>query len=216
MGFDKLMQPLAGKTVLQRTIDALLAHASIEHLLVVTPQARFEQLEFKDSQLQRVTRIDGGESRQASVESALDFIQTLDTLPSRILIHDGARPLLSYEDLDKLITASVETPSIAAMALATRVTDTIKQQSNSGITQSIDRDSLWAMQTPQIFQTELLMRAYQVAQEGELKLTDEISAIENLKQPVHFIEPSSLNLKLTNPQDFQLAQAWLNTSDPSS
>ncbi len=212
MGFDKLMHKLEDKPVLQRTIHALLANTDIEHLIIVTPQDRFENLEFDTSQLKRLTRINGGDSRQASVQSALDHINKLATLPSRILIHDGARPLLSTEDLNSLITASITHP---ATSLAIRVTDTIKQQSSTGLTHSIDRDLLWAMQTPQIFHTELIMQAYQLAHKEKITLTDEVSAIEHLNQPIHFIESTGFNIKLTNPQDFQLAQAWLNHSNLS-
>jgi len=215
MGFDKLMQPPykkgAGKPVLQHSIECLLANSSIKHLIIVTPQERFKALDLSPSQLKLITRIDGGDSRQASVQAALNHLNSADNLPTSksILIHDGARPLLSPTDLNAVITAHSNYP---AVSLATQVTDTIKQQDKSGNTQSIDRESLWAMQTPQLFDTQLITQAYQQAQQSNLALTDEISAIERLGKPVHFISAQNINLKLTTPQDLQLAQAWLDAT----
>ena len=139
--------------------------------------------------------VKGGRERQHSVANALE------ALPSdigHVFIHDCARPLIRAEQLVALLKiVQVE----HAAVLAHRVTDTIKQHSGNGRLKTLDRANLWAMETPQVFTRELIMRAYARVVEREIAITDDATAVELLGHSVALLENSYSNPKLTTPAD---------------
>lgn len=194
MGFDKLSADLAGKSVLRRSVEAFTQCEDIGEIILVCSSDR------DTSELPVQKTVDGGAQRHLSVWNGL---QALDADCEIVAVHDGARPLIRPEQISACIAAAREH---GAVACARRITDTVKRATAEGIvTGSIDRDGLWAMETPQIFRLDLLRRAYEkIIKEGGL-VTDEVSAVQHLGEPVHLIENLWPNPKITFAGDLETA-----------
>jgi 2-C-methyl-D-erythritol 4-phosphate cytidylyltransferase len=200
MGFDKLASPLAGVPVLRRTLDAFLAAESIAEIVVVCPEVRWYLL--GDGFSKPVTRVDGGADRQDSVAAGLAALAASADL---VAVHDGARPLVSPEDIDRCVASAVKH---RAAALARRVTETLKRSDAAGFSaEAVSRENLWFMETPQVFEIPLLREAYQSVSSRGLAVTDEVSALESIGVRVKFVESRHPNLKITTPADLALAEA---------
>jgi 2-C-methyl-D-erythritol 4-phosphate cytidylyltransferase len=203
MGFDKLASQIAGVPVLRKTLEAFLKADSISEVVIVGPPRHWDLLgggEFSKP----VRRVDGGLTRQDSVAAGLAAL-SLDT--KWVAVHDGARPLVSPFDIDRCVAAAAEHQ---AAALGRRVTETLKRaDAEDRSAEAVSREHLWFMETPQVFEIQLLRQAYaQVAAQG-LKVTDEVSALESIGVRVKLIESQHPNLKITIPADLALAEALL-------
>lgn len=198
MGFDKLSADLQGEPVLLHSVRAF---AGCSEIVVVTDPERFSLLEKFSGKL---TRVDGGAERADSVANGL---AALSADIGIVAVHDGARPLVSAEAVEACFSKAEKS---GAAALARRITETLKKSTPEGlVTDSIDRENLWAMETPQIFHRALLEKAYAAVNEGKIPVTDEVSALQLLGHPVSLVENSSPNLKITVPADLALARALL-------
>lgn len=199
MGFDKLAAPLGGVPVLRRTLETFMQAQSISEIIVVCPESRWPLLD--GYFIKPVRRVDGGATRQDSVMAGLTALSLESTW---VAVHDGARPLVSPEDIDRCVAAAVEN---RAAALARRVTETLKRSDSVGFsTEGVSRDHLWFMETPQVFEIPILADAYtQVAARG-LTVTDEVSVLEAVGLRVKLVESSRTNLKITTPADLALAE----------
>jgi 2-C-methyl-D-erythritol 4-phosphate cytidylyltransferase len=201
MGFDKLAADLRGIPVLRRTLDAFLAADSIDSVVVVCPPERwaeFEGLAFPKP----VTRADGGRDRQDSVAAGLAGIDS-----SYVAVHDGARPLIAPEDINRCVAAAY---IHQAVSLARRVTETLKRADDEGfLHESVSRERLWFMETPQVFGVSLLRDAYSKVIADGVTVTDESSALEAIGVRVKLVESRHPNLKITTPADLPLAAALL-------
>jgi len=203
MGMDKLAWPLAGVPVLRRTLEAFLNAESIHSVIVVCPEERWKLLEGVAFS-KPVLRTDGGAERQESVMNGLAALGE-DVL--FVAVHDGARPLVSPADIDACVAAA----SIhRAASLARRATETMKRSDAGGFcVESVDRENLWYMETPQVFETSVLREAYQNVSARGLAVTDEVSAVQQTGVKVKFIESLHPNLKITTPADLALAEALI-------
>ncbi len=200
MGFDKLSASLGGMPVLRRTLAAFLAAESIAEVVVVCPEDRWQLL--AGNFPKPVRRVAGGENRQDSVAAGLTEISS-----AYVAVHDGARPLISPADIDRCVAAATEH---RAAALARRVTETLKRADADDFNaEAIPREQLWFMETPQVFEKPLLMKAYAEVKAWGLAMTDEVSALELIGVRVKFLESSRPNLKITTPADLALAEALL-------
>lgn len=203
MGFDKLLAKVAGVPVLQRSVEAFTACAAVSEVVVVCPECRFRALDFEFSH-QIVTRVDGGADRHDSVAAGL---AALPEGIEYIAVHDGARPLVSAAQIQSVLRAAVEH---GAAASARPVTETVKRADAAGrVTEAVCRDNLWLMETPQIFRAELLARAYRQVQRSGARVTDEVSAMELIGQPVHLVANETANPKITYPPDIDQAERLL-------
>ena len=196
---------LAGKPVLQHTLDALAANARIGRIAVVlSPQDRdFDGLIRPGAQTMAY-RV-GGASRAETVANGLNALLA-DGLDENgvLLVHDAARCCLPQSALNRLLDAAGH-PDGAILAVP--VADTLKRADNGGaVAATVCRDGLWQAQTPQLFQAALLRRALAAADLSQV--TDEASAVEMLGRRPLLVEGDSRNLKLTRPADAALA-AWL-------
>lgn len=201
MGMDKLSWPLVRIPVLRRTLDALLAARSISSVVVVCPPERFEILGLAGA-AKPVIRTDGGKDRQDSVACGLDVIDPEALL---VAVHDGARALISPEDIDRCVIAAMEHH---AASLARRVVETIKRSNSDDFSvESVSRENLWCMETPQVFEVPLLKAAYAAVHAASLSVTDEVSALETLGIRVKLVESLHPNPKITTPADMALAEA---------
>jgi 2-C-methyl-D-erythritol 4-phosphate cytidylyltransferase len=207
MGFNKLLAPLAGVPVLRRTLAEFQACADVGEIIVVTGDEQREQIAQwqQTGELSKlVAVIAGGAERHLSVWAG---IQACSPETDIVAVHDGARPLISPEQISKCITAAREKQAVAC---ARPMTETIKRADASGrICESRDRAGVWVMETPQVFTKPLLVRAYEaVIREGAL-VTDEVSAMQHIGVPVFVIENTAPNPKITFPSDLTLAERFL-------
>jgi 2-C-methyl-D-erythritol 4-phosphate cytidylyltransferase len=127
-----------------------------------------------------------------------------------VLVHDAARPLLTTELAEEVIAALERDGSADAAIAAARVTDTVKRVGEGGaVSETLDRDGLWAVQTPQVFRRAALARALDVAPETLARATDDASLIERAGGRVIVVEASPENLKVTTPLDLAIAEMLL-------
>lgn len=207
MGFNKLLAPLAGQPVLRRTLAAFQACDAVDEILVVTNDALRPELEaWRSGGLAKITQIiSGGAERHLSVHAGL---QALNPACEIVAVHDGARPLISVAQITRCIDAA---HTQAAVACARPMTETLKRCDSAGlIIGSIDRANAWIMETPQVFQRALLVRAYDAVIRDGILVTDEVSAVQHLGEPVHVVENFDLNPKITFPADILLAQRFVD------
>ncbi len=191
---DKVLAPLAGKPVFAHTVAAFLESGVADFYAVVYRDQR-QMTELSAYAPTPTVFVKGGRERQHSVANALE---ALPTDIGHVFIHDCARPLVKAEQLVALLKiVQIENAAV----LAHRVTDTIKQHSGSGHLKTIDREHLWAMETPQVFTRELITRAYARVVEKQLSITDDAAAVELLHHPVALLENTGPNPKLTTPAD---------------
>jgi 2-C-methyl-D-erythritol 4-phosphate cytidylyltransferase len=191
--------------VLRRTLDALLNADSIGSVIIVCPEERWKLL-VDECFPKPVIRIDGGAERQDSVCRGL---AALGNSTRFVAVHDGARPLVSPDDINACVAAAIEH---RAASLARRATETMKRSDENGFcTDTVSRENLWCMETPQIFEVSLLREAYQYVADSDLTVTDEVSAVQALGVKVKFIESRHPNLKITTPADLTLADALVKS-----
>jgi 2-C-methyl-D-erythritol 4-phosphate cytidylyltransferase len=196
MGFDKLMAPLQGIPVLAHSVNTFLRSPDVAEVILVSTKERFNRLAISDVKLTLTT---GGENRHESVSRG---IAAVSDNAKFIAVHDGARPFITQDQIHRTWTAAKEH---GAAASATRITDTVKRSNTESFSiESICRDNLWAMETPQIFDSELLKKAYLYIEQSGAVVTDEVSALELIDTPTYFVENLTPNIKITYPQDLEL------------
>ena len=207
VGFDKLFAPAAGKPVIEHTVDAFEGTKSVSEILVVTRGdrvAEFEKLLSRKKKVRQV--IAGGEHRQDSVRAGLE---SLGDETKYVAVHDGARPLTTPEQIERVFAQAREH---GAAALAEPVIDTLKRvDAMLSVIGSLDRDGVYAMQTPQIFARDLLEEAYRVVFTKGLRITDEVSAVEQLGRKVVLVPADDVNFKITYERDLRIAEFILQT-----
>jgi len=203
MGEDKIMLTLGVDPVIVHTIRALEKSVLISEIVVVTredlllPVANLCQ-EYGFTKVSKVIR--GGESRTESVFRGVNEV----TCGSRLIaIHDGARPFVPLEVVDETIEQAAKN---GAAAPAIPLKDTVKEAVNSMIEKTIDRSSLYAVQTPQVFDSDLICAALQKALDDKAEITDDCSAVERLGMKVVLTKGAEMNFKLTTKGDLLLAR----------
>lgn len=202
---NKQYLTLIDKPVLVHTLDTFQNNELITEIIVV---AREDELEFCRQEVvdkygfDKVKKvIAGGSTRQESVYNGLQASKVVDY----VVIHDGARPLLTGEVLQKAIRQAREHK---AVGVAVPVKDTIKViDEGKFVKQTPARDKLWAIQTPQIFTYDLILRAYEQARRQGVQGTDSSMLVEKLGEPVKLVKGSYENLKVTTPEDLVIAEA---------
>jgi 2-C-methyl-D-erythritol 4-phosphate cytidylyltransferase len=205
MGFDKLFAPLAGKPVLWHSLKAFSDTPEVDEILVVTRDERMDEVEHlvASQKLQKVTKvISGGAERHISVWNGLQAVDSKDS--EYIAIHDGARPLIT----PKLIKACLALAEHhGAACCASQIPDTVKRASvEQMVTESVERTGLWAMQTPQVFSSGLILQAYAALMVKHEMVTDEVSAVQKLGKKIALLKNDDWNMKITFPHDLELAE----------
>ena len=205
MGFDKLLALLGDKPVLAHTIDAFEQTGSVDEIILVARAERVSEFEelVRQTGFKKVRHIlPGGEQRQDSVRAGLERLATASRF---VAVHDGARPLVTPDQIERVFSCAREH---GAAALAEPITDTVKRaDADHAVVGGVSRENLYAMQTPQIFARELLERAYAAVVADNLSITDEVSAVEHLGEKVRLVPNEEWNVKITYPRDLVLAQA---------
>jgi len=211
MGTDipKQFLELAGEPILVRTIRIFLEHPSICPVVVVLPAEHLEsgreQLlpAFDDQLQQQLIFTPGSDTRQQSVHNGLS---ALPAAVEGVLVHDGARPMVTVEVIDRCIEGI---KAHGAVIAAVPVKDTLKEVDQSSILSTVDRSGLWQAQTPQAMRRKLLEQAFLHAEATRFIGTDEASLLEHAGIPVSVVEGSEQNIKITRPEDLAVASGLL-------
>lgn len=206
-GTDKLTALLGGEPVLHRTLWALDNARLVDEIVVAASPDRLEEIAalcVRAGVKKPLRVVEGGDSRAQSVlMAALAASDRCELLA----VHDGARPLIRGEQVDDMVRLGQKT---YAAAPALPVTDTVKVADTAGVVQSTpDRRSLYAVQTPQVFQANLLKAALQSAVEANVEITDDCSAVERLGKTVYLVPGWRENIKITTQEDLMLAETFL-------
>lgn len=203
-GIDKILEPLGELPVLVRTLQVFQSCDLVHEVIVVTREdliVPIGQL-CRDAGLSKVRKvIVGGATRTHSVLAGLGELPSGAEL---VAIHDGARPLVSQEVLETVILRAAE---CGAAAPAVPVKDTIKRARDSLVEATLERSELFAVQTPQVFQVDLIKAALVKALEDGAALTDDCGAVERLGIGVSLTQGDYCNLKITTPEDLAVAEA---------
>jgi 2-C-methyl-D-erythritol 4-phosphate cytidylyltransferase len=194
---------LNGLPILSHTLRALAASKALSAIIVVVPPGE----ELRGQEALELARIDletevvpGGQARQDSVYIGLQRAKAETDL---VLIHDGVRPFVSREVVLATIEAAKEWGAAIA---AVPVIDTIKRVDTDGfVVETLQREQLWSVQTPQVFRYALLMRAHRAIREGGIVATDDAALVERIGGMVKVVRGSYENLKITSEEDLPLA-----------
>jgi len=209
MGFDKLFANLRGKPVIAHSIDAFERTAEIGEIILVTraeQRPRLEALIASEGWSKVKQLVEGGAERHLSVWSGL---QAVSAQASYVAIHDGARPLTSPGVIRQCLELAHQT---GAACVASPIPDTVKRASDDGVvTESVERAGLWAMQTPQIFSTPIILQAYAAIIGSGEAVTDEVSAVQRMGVNIALLRNDEWNFKITIPRDLRLAEHVLAT-----
>lgn len=201
MGQDKILFPLAGRPLLSYTLDAFEQCPAVDQIVVVlSPHNASSILPLLSAFPKVVRTCMGGRRRQDSVRAGLQTIAPREW----VVVHDGARPLVTPD----LIAAGIEAAQqTGAAAAALPVVETLKEADADGtVRRTLPRTDLWAVQTPQVFRHDLLLRAHNAAIE---EVTDDCALVEQIGGKVKLYPGLRTNLKVTTPEDIAIVEAFI-------
>ena len=203
-GIDKVMAQLKGEPMIVRTVSAFQQCDAVREIVIVTREDLIRPISSLCAQMDKVKAVvAGGQSRQESVWLGLNALSKDVKLAA---IHDGARPLITQAVIDRTVRAA---HTYGAAAPAVPVKDTIKVVKSGLVMATPDRANLRAVQTPQVFDFDLLRGALKKAEEENANLTDDCSAVERMGMSVKIVEGDERNLKVTTPLDLKIAEMLL-------
>lgn len=204
----KVMLPVGGRPLLAHTLQAFEEAGRIDQVVLVTAEDLLAVVaqEVVDAHGLRKVRqiIPGGVRRQDSVRIGLGAVGPECPL---VAIHDGARPLITPELIDRAVA---EAAGNGAAALAVRPGDTVRRGEGETFQVTLDRDKLWLMQTPQVFACRLIHDAHRQAGERGLDGTDDVALVEAMGHPVRVVQGHRENIKVTTPEDLLYVEAVLS------
>lgn len=200
----KALVEVSGKTILRHSVDAFLESRIFDSIIIVYPEGHLEEFKEITKDL-NVKLVVGGETRQESVFNGLQSISE-PTTELFVAIHDSARCLIDPEDIKRVCNKAKEK---GAAALGVKIIDTIKRVSSENkIIETLPREVLWSVQTPQVFRYSEIKRMH-IEKKGK-NYTDDCSIIES-RVPVFIEEARSPNFKITNPSDLPIFMAHVDT-----
>ncbi|MEM8558727.1 MAG: 2-C-methyl-D-erythritol 4-phosphate cytidylyltransferase [Bacteroidota bacterium] len=210
MGGDvrKQFRTLGDAPVLVQTLRAFERHAAIDAITVVVPSEEVKPVSaLLDAHV--ITKlaavVAGGATRQASVGHGLDALLAQGArAEDYVLVHDGVRPFIGAQAITRVVDAA---RSHGGAALALAVADTLRRGDDGTFRDTVPRDGLWRMQTPQAFRIALLAEAHAAARRDGFAGTDEVALVQRLGHAVRIVPGSAFNVKLTRPSDWAFAEA---------
>lgn len=212
---NKILLPLLGVSILERALDAFLNSEFVKILVLAVKPSEKRIFEAQTNRLaaafnKEIALVNGGAERWESVANALEYLRRWTGWKRRkrlVAVHDAARPLLTRELLNQSLAAGLE---YGAVGLGVPLKDTIKRVDDDGmVVDTPERSSLRAIQTPQVFDLDLLLDCYQRVKGSGINFTDDCGVVEYCGRPVKLILGSYENLKITTPEDLALAEAIL-------
>ena len=212
VGFDKLFSKLGDRSVLEHALAAFEKAESVSEIIVVCRDPKLVQDAINRAGGRKVRAVvRGGERRQDSVQAGL---KELAENSEFVAVHDAARPLITPREIERVFSAARKH---GAAVLAAPITDTLKfADANQVVSGSIDRQNVFAMQTPQIFRRASLLEAYERVSRNSLTVTDEVSAIEHAGGSIVIVPAQDHNLKITYAGDLPIAESILKQRHSSS
>lgn len=208
-GVNKQFLELLGKPVLIHTLEIFEKCSLIDEVILIAPSGEESYCQdlIKEYGLSKTTKfVAGGQERQDSVARGLEKLSNRCDI---VAVHDGARPLLLCSDLINILQIQATSKADGAI-LAVPVKDTIKESLDGKIVKcTLDRSKLWMVQTPQVFRKDVLTSAYQKALEEGFTGTDDASLVERYGFKIKLVEGSYENIKITTPEDLDLARLIL-------
>ena len=240
---SKLETPINGRAVLVRAVELFTNRPEVQQIIIAVDPSKVDEFKFKWGDrlgFFGVTIVPGGEVERW--ETVMKAIEAVNEAATHIAVHDAARPITSAKVIDRCFEAAEQYPAVIPAA---RVTATIKRTAQQAsqpessddpldailgdagkttvdawrVIETVPRDDLWLIQTPQVFDADLLRRAYQQVADGQLtdeKVTDDAGLVEALGEPVHIVEGDPLNVKITHPDDVPFAEAVLSMREGKS
>ena len=201
---------LNGKPIIYHTLSIFETLDWVSSIILCVPKAEVSHFKKEMFHRAKVEVVSGGEKRQDSVYNGLKAIVESSNF---VAVHDGVRPFIT-EDLIRAVYEQAKTYGAAIAAIP--VNDTLKRSNSEGLLEeNIDRENVWLMQTPQIFQTNLLLEAMEKAQSESFYVTDEGSLMKYIGKHVKFVSGSKLNIKITRPEDLILGE-WIASLQSST
>jgi 2-C-methyl-D-erythritol 4-phosphate cytidylyltransferase len=203
-GIDKVMASVGGEPMIVRTVRAFQNCDAIKQIIVVTRQDLIVPIMDLCHDFDKVKAVVvGGDDRAASVNMGLN---TLSEKCKLVAVQDGARPFAHWQLIDRVVRAA-NTYGAAAPAIA--VKDTIKVVQGGIVSNTPDRNTLKAVQTPQVFDFDLLRGALKKARMDGIAITDDCSAVEHMGMSVKIVDGDERNIKITTPMDLKIAELIL-------
>lgn len=200
-GLDKIMEPLNGKPLIATTVKAFEECDAISEVVIVTREDLVLPVRRACDGYSKVTAVVvGGKDRAESVNNGLNALSKNVKLAA---IHDGARPLVTWQLIDRTVRAA---NSFGAAAPGVPVKDTVKIVNGGVVKSTPDRKTLQAVQTPQVFDFDLLRGALKKVRTEGIAITDDCSAVEQLGMSVKIVEGDERNLKVTTPLDLAIVR----------
>lgn len=200
-GIDKVMAELKGEPMIARTVRNFQDCDAISEIVIVTRSDLIQPIADLCKEMDKVKAVVvGGNSRQESVHLGLNALSDKMKLAA---VHDGARPLITWQVIDRVVRAA---NTYGAAAPAIPVKDTIKVVEGYVVKNTPDRSTLRAIQTPQVFDFDMLRGALKKAQLDGAQVTDDCSAVERLGMTVKIVDGDERNLKVTTPFDLKIAE----------
>ena len=209
---------LLGRPTYIWSLSTLCAHPQIDVVMLVLPLSVFHQVDVEikshmsPEHIKKMHYTTGGDTRQRSVYRGLKALDKLDLKPDYVLVHDAARPFVTESLITSSIKAAVES---GAFTLGIAVTDTIKRVLDGVIQETLDRQHIYSIQTPQGGNFGWLLDAHRVADRENLSTTDDAAILEAAGHKVVIVEGSPYNIKLTKREDLKLCEALAGLIDKS-
>ena len=206
-GIDKVMAELAGQPMIVHTVRAFETCDAVREIVIVTREDLLETIAGLCADFSKVKAVVvGGADRAESVSNGLNALSSKVRLAA---VHDGARPLITQSVIDRTVRAA---HSYGAAAPGVPVKDTVKVVQGGVVKETPDRSTLQAIQTPQVFDVQLLKAALKKARADKAPITDDCSAVERMGMSVKIVEGDEKNIKVTTPFDLQVAaMLWEET-----
>ncbi len=200
-GKDKIMESLGGEPLIVKSVRAFQQCDAVSEIVIVTREDLLMQVTGLCRGFDKVSAVvAGGKDRVASVQNGLNVLSDKVKLAA---IHDGARPLITWQVIDRVVRAA---HSYGAAAPGVPVKDTVKIVSGGVVKSTPDRKTLQAIQTPQVFDFDLLRGALKQAVADGAEITDDCSAVERMGMSIKIVEGDERNIKVTTPMDLQIVR----------
>lgn len=216
-GTNKPFHNLSGKPLIVWSLQVL---ESIKEVVEIIPVLKIEDMDvgidiFEQAGLSKIKKIaPGGKERQDSVYNGLKLIEDEDCV---VLIHDGVRPLIDKSLVEKILRHMSDSMNdqeyCDGIIPGVPLKDTIKESEGDIVKKTLNRDSLWAIQTPQVFHYKSIMRAYETAMKERFYSTDDAALIERYKGRMKIMIGSYTNIKITTPEDLAIAEFFLSKKE---
>jgi len=201
-GVNKLLLRIDGKTVIEKSIEAFQNVSSVERIVLVSSEQNFPFFnEISNNYSKIFDVVKGGKERQDSVYNGLKALEK--TGENIVLIHDGARPFISKEIIEK---TEKECENHGAAVVAVKAKNTIKIVRDGFVERTLDRSLLWEMQTPQALKKSIALKAFEKAFQEGFYGTDDVQLAERIGVKTKIVEGSYYNIKITTPEDVKIAE----------